>query len=174
MNEDHKIALPFKIITMNTSLTKRITQFSLGAILLVVLWFAGSFAGYRRGFDRGYLAGQAKRAAEQPYWAVYDATAFLPEDFDAMHPNPDDFTLLMAHVMNLNVETWPMTGGDGKFHVAPYNQSFFVFNTSDTHEAISESLTDLAEADDPFQALNDAIEMPGTSPMGNATMPASP
>src|SRR5690242_15930380 len=101
---------------------KRRIYFGLGTLLFVVLCFAGLFAGYRIGFDRGYAAGDLKHASEELYNRVYDVgdLVTLPDgrkDFDS---------LIELITTTIEPNSWDDVGGPGSIKEFESNSSFVI------------------------------------------------
>ncbi len=102
---------------------KRTLQFSVAGLLLLALWFAGLAAGYRRGFNSGYVDGQRKRESEEPYFVKYSLYEKLPVDYDPMDP---DYAVFEPIVNKLYQNADP--------------DSWLVYNKKSVHQKIVELL----------------------------------
>lgn len=122
------------------ALFKRCLQFSLGALLLLALWFAGSAAGYTRGFRNGYLDGQQKRQSEEPYFARYSLYDVLPKSFDPAKPNIKDFDSIVTPLMQQTTDTWLSVGGIGESFIDTRSASVVIYNEAAVHLKFAEML----------------------------------
>lgn len=75
---------------MKSKVVNRLMQFTVGGLLLAMLWFAGSFVGYRQAFNRGYTAGQ-----ETPYnleifvFQTYEIQESIRDSLQMLTDGPD-------------------------------------------------------------------------------------
>jgi len=121
--------------------TRRRFQFGLAALLFVVAFLAALFAGFRVGYDRGYLSGENQRRSENPKAVVYnvgDLVRSKPDD-------PSDFDSLIEMLTgSIEPETWTDMGGHG--NIQPFGpDQVIISQTSDVQEKIREVLESIRD-----------------------------
>ena len=125
---------------------KRRYQFSLAALLFLILSVSGTLAGYRVGFHQGYVGGELKRQSEEPFPKVYAVTDLvMPKDADASTAIPDFDSLVQTISSNVDYDTWEEVGGPGTIRIMPVNQTLVICQTKDVHERIEELLRQMRE-----------------------------
>jgi hypothetical protein len=119
--------------------SQRRFYFSLGALLFIVLCFAGLFAGYRIGFNRGYTAGELKYAGEQPVHRSYEV-----EDLVKLPDGRTDFDSLQELITTtIEPNSWDDVGGIGTIKEFETNSSFVILQREDVHAQIEKLFADL-------------------------------
>ena len=118
---------------------RRRFYFSLGALLLLVFCFAAVFAGYRQGFDRGYMAGVRQYAVEHPYSKVYPVADLVSpvttsKDFD-------ELTELITST--IQPASWDNLAGSGSIAVFESNLSLVIHQTDEVHKQTEKLLEQL-------------------------------
>jgi hypothetical protein len=121
--------------------TRRRFQFGLAALLFVIALLASLFAGFRVGYDRGYVSGENQRRSENPKAMVYNVG-------DLVRSNPDDAAdfdpLVEMLTGSIEPETWSDMGGQGS--IDPFEPDQLIINqTSDVHEKISDLLKSIRD-----------------------------
>ena len=117
--------------------SRRRLYFSLGTLLFLVLCFAGLFGGYRIGFNHGYAAGDAQRAAEKPVTRVYDV-----EDLVSTGPGgPKDFDSLVEVVTTtIEPNSWDDVGGPGSIKefdsIGEQHSAVIIMQREDLHAQV--------------------------------------
>ncbi|MCR9295308.1 MAG: hypothetical protein NXI32_21530 [bacterium] len=121
----------------NKKALKWTLQFSVGGLLLLALWFAGSAAGYRNGYTSGYLDGQKKRESEEPYFAKYTLYEKLPTTYDPMDPDYAAFEPILNQLyQNADPDSWLQLGGIGEIVLDPRSTTMAVYNERAVHDEI--------------------------------------
>lgn len=137
------------------TLLKRCLQFSLGGLLLAALWFAGSAAGYRRGFQNGYLDGQEKRESEEPYFARYSLYDVLPKSVDPAKLTIADFDPYITPLMQQTSDSWLAVGGMGEYFVDTQQASIIIFNEEAVQIKFAQMLQEMPKNREAFLMPND-------------------
>jgi hypothetical protein len=120
-------------------LPRRRFYFSLGALLLLVFCFAAVFAGYRAGFDQGYMSGVRQYAVEHPYSKVYPVA-----DLVSPVTTSKDFDELIDLITNtIQPASWDPAGGAGSITAFESNLSLVIHQTDEVHKQTEKLLEQL-------------------------------
>jgi len=116
-------------------------QFGLATLLLVVAFLAALFAGFRVGYDRGYLSGENQRRSEALNAVVYNVGDLVRSKLDA---EADFDSLIDTMISSIEPESWSDLGGHGSIEPLAPDQ-LVISQTSDVHEKIEALLKSIRE-----------------------------
>ncbi len=145
-------------------------RYSIATLLFAAFCIAGTFCGYRFGYQDGYGTGAEKRESERPYVKVYSLADVLDLDSDktrsqdqpVFYTNHHEWTEYLIDAIHMTVasDTWEnMGGGPGTMIPGPDGLTIIVYQTADIHEEIANLLRDYTATRDRVErAREDAIE----------------
>jgi hypothetical protein len=122
----------------STNITRR-WQFTLRALLFVMLCIAGILSGFRTGYYKGFQTGHDK-GTEQRRLEVYSTKVYQVSDDSAK-------SMIGVIVRTIDRESWSDIGGRGAIDVSPDDPGAIVVLQNDaSHDAIGRLLSDLRKA----------------------------
>ena len=134
---------------------RRRFRFTIAGLLFLTLSVAGTLAGYRVGFNQGYVDGARKRQSEKPFTRVYAvADLVVPKGSDPSTAVADFDTLIDLITSTIEQDTWDTVGGPGAIEAFPANSSLVISQTRDIHEEIENLLKQMRDP----STLNSANE----------------